>query len=162
MNKIFKRTALIAALALSLGGCAGISDLFRGPLPPAEATALHEHLQKKEYRTWSLWPGTTEKMPSQFPHGIQQTTRVNERALSAIEGNRAELPAGALIVKEEFEAESQPETLSVMLKTEEGQWFYARYEGGKLIEYPRMDSMCNNCHVSMKKSDNLYLKAGSL
>ncbi len=146
--------ALLVTFALS-------GNLFAADLPAATGQDVVSYLTEVNYQSWQLWPGTTEKMLSQFPHGNFQTTRLNERALSAIQSEKRELPAGALIVKEEFEGENPLVTLSVMLKTDDGQWFYARYEGDQLIEYPGLDGMCNNCHVSMKKSDNLYLKAGS-
>jgi len=156
MNIKPKKALAAALLALLAGGCAPILDLMDGPAAEPEGRSLHQHLREKQYQGWELWPGSLELAPSSFPHGNFQSTRVNGRAARAIKGKR-ELPSGSLIVKEEFDAQKRFEALSVMLKQEDGQWFFARYEGNSLVEYPDKEGLCLSCHLGQKANDYVYL-----
>ncbi len=156
MYRKTKTAILIALAAMAVAGCAPLQDLIDGPSAKAEGLALHQHLLEKQYQSWELWPGTRELAPSEFPHGNFQSTRINPRAARALKYGK-ELPAGALIVKVEFDGRQRFEALSVMLKQKDGQWLFARYEGDRLAEYPDKEGPCLSCHRGQKSNDYLYL-----
>lgn len=137
--------------------------------PDTTGAAVWEHLQEVDYRDeWELWPGTTELYEGGEPHGLQLTTYVNDRALEALEAGRTVMPAGAMIVKENFTPEEELASVTVMYKVpefnpEHGDWFFSKYlPDGEVDRTPEGQPMegevagCQNCHSLQEEADYLY------
>ena len=182
-----------AALALLLGaaGCYGGegSDESAGEVeaaPPAETpvqaavaapdttgAAMWAHLQESGYQeSWELWPDKGRLYPGQQPHGAQLTTYMNDIAFSALQSGAAEMPAGAIIVKENYMPDGMLAAVTTMFKTpgynaEHNDWFFTKHlASGELDQAPNGMALegrlpgCQGCHIG--KADNDYLFTGEL
>ena len=144
------------------------------PAPDTTAVALHAHLQAADYRNnWVLWPGMGRLYSGQQPHGMLLTTYLNEVAAAAVNAHRGSLPAGAIVVKENYMPDSTLAAVTIMYKAaagynpEHNDWFFVkRLANGQLDTLPNGAPMegrvpgCQQCHV--QRADNDYIFTGSL
>lgn len=168
----YRGIALIAMMTFT--ACAG-GDEDTESAPAVEATAtpvtaaasvdtsgsaLWEHLQQANYRSWPKWPGKGELYQGTEPHGMLLTTYVNELALDALTNGAATMPAGAIIVKENYMPDSTFAAATVMHKVsgynaEGGDWFWAKYDPKGVPEDAGRVAMCQQCHSANKQRDYL-------
>lgn len=144
------------------------------PQPAAETTAqapdttveaLWRHLQDEGYRqNWSLWPGKGELYAGTEPHGMLLTTYVNEAGRRALPQGVENLPAGAIIVKENYMPDSTFAAATVMYKVdgynpEHANWLFAKYDSTGAAEAFGRAEGCTSCHQAAE-SGYVYTPVG--
>lgn len=138
------------------------------PTAPAEAVAvdttpeaLSGSLQNANYTSWSMWPGKQKFYKGQEPHGALLTTYVNKLAEDALTNGAAQMPPGAVIVKENYGSDKKLMATTVMEKVagydaENHDWYWAKYgTDGKSQMAGRVD-MCYSCHKGAAQYDMLW------
>ena len=176
------RATLPLAGLLALAACASDTEPVEttepvAPLPvePAAArpdttgAAVWTHLREADYRAaWALWPGKGELYPGNEPHGMLLTTYLNPTALDALNGDAAAMPAGAVIVKENYMPDSTLAAITVMVKApgynpDHNYWFFSKHlPDGALDRTPEGMPMegrltgCQSCHAARAANDYLY------
>ena len=137
--------------------------------PDTTGAAIWAHLQEEDYReSWRLWPGTEELYEGGRPHGMLLTTYVNDIALEALNAGRATMPAGAIVVKENYTPDRELAAVTVMYKRpgynpEHNDWFFTKHlPDGSLDTMPNGMAMegrlpgCQSCHMARAEQDYLY------
>lgn len=155
--------ALVAFLATPMVGVA--TEKGKAELPPATGKDLWSHLTKVNYqKSFALWPGKGKLYKGTEPHGALLTTYVNKAALGAIQGKKGTMPAGAIVVKENYMPDKKLAAITVMYKVagynpDGGDWFWAKYTPDGKIEAEgksEMANMCIGCHGKAKANDFLF------
>jgi hypothetical protein len=137
---------------------------LEAPQPTAEA--VWSYLEQADYASnWSLWPGKGQFYEGSEPHGALLTTYLNPAAMEALEGDATSMPAGAMIVKENYSADRQLAAVSVMYKSagfdaEYNDWFWLSRLADGTVEASGQVESCHECHES--EADNDYLMSGDL
>ncbi len=136
--------------------------------PDTTARAVWAHLQQADYaEQWSFWPDREPYYEGGEPHGMLLNTYLNHAAMEAVEGmgdaattGMLELPAGAMVVKENYQPDSTLVATTVMYKAEGyapdvGDWFWAKYgpEGG--VQAAGHAQGCIDCHSQAADHDYL-------
>ncbi|WP_456447907.1 cytochrome P460 family protein [Deinococcota bacterium DY0809b] len=149
-----KRSTVALAAALVLAAAAQTNPT---------ASELWNWLKTQNFtERWRHVPG---KPAGRFeggpPHGAFQQVFVNDLAFEALSQKRFPLPEGAVIVKENYDAEGRLYNLAVMRKVkgynpEGGDWFWGYFtpEGGVLFE--GKPALCVGCHAQKKASDWVF------
>lgn len=117
-------------------------------------------LQTANYRTWARWPGTDELYPGTEPHGMLLTTYVNDLALDALTNGAAMMPDGAIIVKENYMADSTFAAVTAMQKISgydpaNNDWYWAKWDPDGVAEVAGRVEMCAACHGANREADYL-------
>lgn len=133
--------------------------------PDTTATALWAYLEDASYRSWPMWPGKEAFYTGTEPHGMLLTTYVNELALDAINNRSGRMPAGAVVVKENYMPDTMLAAVTVMYKsggynTEYGDWFFVKRLADGTFEASGRVAMCQGCHGQRAAND--YLFTGSM
>lgn len=141
--------------------------------PDTTGAAMWAHLQDSDYQTaWALWPDKGRMYPGQQPHGAQLTTYLNGIAHDALLSDAAAMPAGAVIVKENYMPDGSLAAVTTMYKrpgynAEHNDWFFSKHlPDGSLDTAPNGMALegrvpgCQGCHIA--KADNDYLYTGEL
>lgn len=134
----------------------------RGSPPDTTAAAVWAHLQGVDYRSWDLWPGKAELYVGQEPHGMLLTTYTNAIAARALaEGNLANMPSGAILVKENWMADSTFAAATVMMKVpgynpDHQDWLFAKYQPDGTVDAFGRAAGCQACHQQADGSDYIY------
>lgn len=133
--------------------------------PDTTAGALWTHLEQANYRTWPMWPGKTALYKGTEPHGMLLTTYLNGPALDAITNKAGQMPAGAVVVKENFMPDSTLAAITIMYKAagynaQFGDWFFVKRLADGTVEASGRVPGCQTCHASQAAND--YLFTGSL
>jgi hypothetical protein len=127
-------------------------------VPPAPAqtsdttaAGLWAALQSSNYRNWEMWPGKEELYDGAEPHGALLTMYVNVRTREALASGDTIMPPGALIVLENFAADSTLVAITAMYKAagydaEGGDWFWARWNPDGAPEVSGRADVCKACH----------------
>jgi hypothetical protein len=128
--------------------------------PDTTEAAFWAYLQDQNYRTWERWPGTAELYPGQEPHGMLLTTYVNSLALDALTNGSAMMPDGAIIVKENYMADSTFAAVTAMHKVAgydpaHNDWFWAKWDPEGVAEVSGRVEMCAGCHGENAAGDYL-------
>jgi hypothetical protein len=161
---------IIAITAAQLAACGGDdappadapatlpAATARPPEPTAES--VWARLQSENYRSWQLWPGTSERYEGTEPHGMLLTTYVNELARQALENGTVPLPDGAIVVKENYMPDGTFDASTVMVKREgyapeHNDWFWAKYDAAGNAEVAGRAEMCQACHSANRQQDHL-------
>ncbi len=135
-------------------------------MPDTTGAALWSHLESVDYRAnWELWPGKGELYQGQEPHGALLTTYLNSEAHEALTGMAASMPAGAIIVKENYMPDSTLAATTVMYKVDgydpdNNNWFWLKRLADGTIEVEGRGTGCISCHSA--QADNDYIYTGSL
>ena len=139
-----------------------ISMIPQGDMPDADGKELWEYMMKKNsYTEWDHWPGMEKMYEGQSPHGAYLKLYVNDVAKKAIKNGKKEMPANAIIVKENYNKEKKLVALTPMYKVkaynpDAGDWFWAKYAtDGKIMAEGKVDG-CINCHSKVKQDDYLF------
>ncbi|MDT8435904.1 MAG: cytochrome P460 family protein [Gemmatimonadota bacterium] len=136
------------------------------PSPDTTGAAVWSHLQRVDYAAnWDLWPGTGEYYEGQQPHGMLLTTYVNDVAAAGLASDAGRLPAGAIIVKENYKPDSTLVAVTTMYKVEgynpdANDWFWVKHlpDGsvdGDGAAQGRVQS-CIGCHGRQAANDYLF------
>jgi hypothetical protein len=138
---------------------------MQAAMPDTTAEAVWAHLEDAGYQNWSMWPGKDALYAGTEPHGMLLTTYVNESALNAITSGAGMMPAGAIVVKENYMPDSMLAAVTVMFKSEGynadvGDWFFLKRLTDGTVEASGRVGGCQGCHAS--KADNDYLFTSSL
>jgi hypothetical protein len=133
--------------------------------PDTTAPVLWAYLEDASYRSWPMWPGKEAFYTGTEPHGMLLTTYVNELALDAITNRSGRMPAGAVVVKENYMPDRMLAAVTVMYKsggynTEYGDWFFVKRLADGTFEASGRVAMCQGCHAQRAAND--YLFTGSL
>jgi hypothetical protein len=137
--------------------------------PDTTGAALWAHLQQAKYReNWALWPGKGRLYKGQEPHGMLLTTYLNPAAKRALDGGATRMPAGAIIVKENYMPDRTLAAVTVMYKVrgynaEHNDWFFTKHlPSGELDKMPNGMAMqgrlpgCQECHGGVKANDYIF------
>lgn len=134
--------------------------------PDTTAEGLWSYLEHEDYQNnWALWPGKGELYEGQEPHGALLTTYVNPLALGALTNHAGSMPAGAIVVKENYTPDSSLAAVTVMYKSpgynaRHNDWYWLKRLADGTVEVQGRGTMCISCHGG--QSDNDYLFTGSL
>lgn len=152
--------AVLPAVILVTGGNLRSAEPVE-PLRP-DATGLWKQLQEKEYRkNWELWPGKGEKYEGTEPHGRLLTTYLNPPAARAVEQRAGQMPAGAVIVKENYMPDGELDAVTTMHKVqgfnpEHGDWYFAKFDpSGKAQQQGKVEG-CIACHSTVSGNDYIF------
>ena len=152
--------ALVAFLAAPMVAVA--AEKGKAELPGATGKDLWSYLTKVKYqKSFTLWPGKGKLYKGTEPHGALLTTYINKPALGAIQGKKGAMPAGAIVVKENYMPDKKLAAITVMYKVagfnpEAGDWFWVKYKPDGTIEKEGKVGGCIGCHGSRKGNDFLY------
>ena len=137
--------------------------------PDTTGAAIWTHLQGSSYQTtWQLWPEKGRFYTGQQPHGMLLTTYLNDVAYQALAGGATEMPAGAVIVKENYLPDSTLAAVTTMFKAagynaDHNDWFFTKHlPSGELDKAPNGMQLegrlpgCQGCHVVVQANDYLY------
>jgi hypothetical protein len=135
-------------------------------MPDTIGSALWSYLESMDYRAnWALWPGKGELYQGREPHGMLLTTYLSPSAYEALTGVAGAMPAGAIIVKENYMPDSTLAATTVMYKVDSydpqhNNWFWLKRLADGTIEVQGRGAGCIACHSA--ESSNDYLFTGSL
>ncbi len=158
-----KSTALVLAAGIALVAAAACSSVAVRTSPGnVSGEALWNALQSQKYaQTWNLWPGKPKLYKGREPHGALLTTYVNGPAYEAILSRQGRMPAGAIVVKENYKPDRTLAAITVMWKvpgynSEAGDWFWAKYApDGTALKQGKVPG-CIDCHRAAADNDYLY------
>jgi hypothetical protein len=130
------------------------------PVADTTAASLWSHLQAANYQSWRMWPGKTARYTGTEPHGMLLTTYVNDRAYNALTSGAATMPAGAVIVKENYMLNGSYDAATVMHRVpgydlQNGDWFWAKYDANGVAAVAGRVAMCSGCHAAARQRDFL-------
>lgn len=135
-------------------------------LPDTTAASVWSYLQQVSYQTaWSTWPGKGKLYAGTEPHGMLLTTYLSPVALDALTNKAGAMPAGAIIVKENYAPDSTYAAATVMYKVsgydpQNNDWFWMKRNADGTVEAQGRVPMCAGCHAQAK--DNDYVVTGSI
>jgi hypothetical protein len=163
------RNWIIIAATATLSACGGAeapqpaqesagTEVDAGQDPTAES--VWAQIQSEDYRSWALWPGTSQRYEGTEPHGMLLTTYVNEIAREALANGTLPLPEGAVVVKDNYMPDGTFDASTVMLKRqgyapEHNDWFWAKYDAAGNAEVAGRAEMCQACHSANRQRDHL-------
>lgn len=172
---------LALALAFGLAGCAPGEDAEMADeatedeaevsleLPDTVGADVWGYLQAVDYpEAWALWPGRGARYPGGEPHGAMLTTYVNDIARGAIESRAGSIPAGGIVVKENFMPDSSLAAVTVMYKVDgynpdNNDWWFGKYlPDGTLDRSPDGTPLegrvggCTGCHGGAAGNDFIF------
>jgi hypothetical protein len=158
-------SVLIAAGALG-AACAKPVEPTLPPLSAAEISGarLWQRISSEsDYDHWAFWPGHEGMRPGQSPHGRFHEVYVNNTLATALPIAARKAPAGAIIVKENFDANKKLTGLTVMAKVEgynpdRGDWFWAAYAPDGKVNAEGKPQSCIDCHAGMKDNDYVIIR----
>jgi hypothetical protein len=134
--------------------------------PDTTAAALWAHLESADYRAnWATWPEKGTLYTGQEPHGMLLTTYLNAAALEAVTTMAGVMPAGAIIVKENYMPDSTFAAATIMYKVpgydaEHNDWFWVKRNADGTVDADGRAPMCQGCHAAER--DNDYVFTGRL
>jgi hypothetical protein len=151
-----------AAILATIAGTACSDDEPPTSFAVADTTAaaLWSYLQSENYRSWRMWPGKTALYVGTEPHGMLLTTYVNDRADDALTNGATTMPAGAVIVKENYMPDGTYVAATVMHKvpgydSQNNDWFWAKYDPNGAPELAGRVADCSECHAVARQRDFL-------
>lgn len=119
--------------------------------------------EEHDYRNYSYWPGHEGLQPGQAPHGPYHKVFVNPTLYNALPVEDKTVPDGGIIVKENYSADEQLASLTVMSKVEgynpeAGNWFWAKYGPDGEVQAEGSPNGCISCHAGMKQNDYVIIR----
>ncbi len=175
MPRRFAETLLFFALMLVLACARGEEEAgeameeapaaMQMQLPDTTATAVWSYLQSVDYRAnWQLFPGKGRLYTGRDPHGALLTTYANEAAHAAVTNKSGSMPAGAVIVKENFMPDSMLAAITVMYKVNgydpaNNNWFWAKLGPDGAVEVAGRGQGCIACHAAQRGNDFVFTSA---
>ena len=122
-------------------------------LPDTTAQGVWSYLQDVDYESWQLWPGKGELYEGTEPHGMLLTTYLNDTAYEALTTGSGPLPAGSIVIKENYAPDSTLVAVTVMYAAEgydaeHNDWFWAKYQTDGSVDAAGRVESCQTCHAS--------------
>ena len=125
-------------------------------LPAPDAQSVWSYLESATYTDWPLFPGTSRFQPGMSPHGALLITYVNDTARNALTRRTGpipagRLPAGSIIVKENYTPDRTLDAVTVMYKSagynpEHGDWYWLKRAANGNVDAEGKVEGCQNCH----------------
>ncbi len=125
-------------------------------LPAPDAQSVWSYLQSATYTDWPLFPETSRFQPGMSPHGALLITYVNDTARNALTRGTGPiapgpLPAGSIIVKENYMPDRTLAAVTVMYKSagynpEHGDWYWLKRAANGNVDAEGKIEGCQNCH----------------
>ena len=165
------RSGILPLVAMALGalmllaGCAAAEDSedMAADAPVAEGAAVIEFLNAADYKeNWQHLPGTEPLYTGQDPHGALLSTYFNAIALQAVNDKAGSIPAGGMVVKENYMPDGTLAAITVMYKpagyenAAANGWFFLKYAPDGAIEAEGPVQGCTECHGDVKDNDFLF------
>ncbi|MEX2282826.1 MAG: cytochrome P460 family protein [Gemmatimonadota bacterium] len=164
---------MIGVAIIGLSGCGqdqteetldqAVPDVVGAPaLPDTTEAGLWTYLQQSGYQqNWRMWPGKDRLYKGTEPHGMLLTTYVNDLAYDAITNGAATLPAGSIVIKENYMADSMLAAVTTMYKVQgynaqHQDWFFAKHDPQGKAEVSGRAEMCQACHQKAPAGNYLY------
>lgn len=154
--------AVMGAMLLLAAAC-GDTGEAEPELPAAEGAAIVEYLGGTDYQNeWQHLPGTEPMYTGQDPHGALLSTYFNAIALQAITDKAGSIPAGGMVVKENFMPDGTLAAITVMYKAAGYEneaangWFFLKYAPDGVIEAEGPVEGCTECHGDVRDNDFLF------
>lgn len=156
-----RKLTLIAGIAavVVVAGCSQMPHMPQmmkakghAMMPPADATALWNHLQSANYQSsFKLYPGKGKMYAGTQPHGAFLTTYVNDAAHGALAGGKAPLPVGSILVKENYMPDRSLAAVTVMYKVagfdaQNNDWYWLKRSADGKVEASGKPAGCIGCH----------------
>ncbi|KAA0257391.1 hypothetical protein FHQ18_10105 [Deferribacter autotrophicus] len=146
--------ALITTIILACG--------IYSKTPKSDANELWSYIQKTNYTSWKLFPGTTKLYKGQSPHGAFLTSYINDTGYNSL--NKKTFKSGTIIVKENYTPSEKLAAITVMYKIdgynpEGGDWFWVKYTPKGEVQVSGKIKGCITCHSDVKNYDWSFLKA---
>jgi hypothetical protein len=169
MGSRLTHTVAVLFAAVLLSACAReeVREEAEAPaLPDTTAEAVWAYLQDAGYAdNWDMWPGKTALYPGTEPHGMLLTTYVNQAAHDALADWNQSMPAGAIIVKENYMPDSTLAAVTVMYKAagynpEHADWWFMKRNADGTVEASGRVEGCQNCHGAAKANDYIMTAIG--
>lgn len=157
-----KRKMLVLMCGFVVLGLVGIALAGGGMLPEAKGKAVYDFITRAEpYQQWTLFPGKDKFYKGKHPHGALLTTYVNDIALTGINNKAGTLPAGSIIVKENYMPDKKLGAVTVMYRVDgydpnAGDWFWAKYKADGSIAKEGKVNGCINCHAAVINNDWVF------
>jgi hypothetical protein len=169
MVPVLTLAAAVAVLAAAARPGLEVTSAAQDSKPDTSGAAVWAFLQEQDYSNeWTLWPGKGKLYEGQEPHGMLLTTYLNDAAAEALERGVDRMPAGAIIVKENYMPDKTLAAVTVMYKVpgynpDHNDWFFTKHlPGGELDKMPNGMAMegrlpgCQNCHIAQKNNDYIF------
>ena len=125
-------------------------------LPAPNAQSVWSYLESAPYTDWTLFPGTSRFQPGRSPHGALLITYVNDTARTALTRRTGPfpagpLPAGSIIVKENYTPDRTLDAVTVMYKSagynpDHGDWYWLKRAANGNVDAEGKVAGCQNCH----------------
>lgn len=141
---------------------AGSAAAARSEEDMAIAEDLWQQMQEANYQeTWATVPGKGTFYQGQPPHGALLSTYFNPEAAEAMEAQPGEMPADAIIVKENYDADRNLVSLTVMYKEpgydpEHMDWYWASYGPDGEVQMAGQAPGCIACHGAVRSNDYIF------
>ncbi len=136
------------------------------------ANGLWDKMKNENYqKKWKMWPGKEAFYEGKEPHGAFLITYVNAAAHEAIVKIKEKMPAGAIIIKENYMHDKNIASITVMYKMEgfnpdAFDWFWAKFapsgkvlteeKDGKIIKLAGKVAGCIECHGKQTSNDYIF------
>ncbi|MFQ5829078.1 MAG: cytochrome P460 family protein [Candidatus Methylomirabilia bacterium] len=143
------------ALMLTLAPTASPQDMKM-------AEDLWQKLQAARYQdNWATVPGKGTFYKGQIPHGLLLSTYLNAEAEEGMTAKRGQMPADAIIVKENYMPDKTLVAVTVMYKEpgydpKHNDWFWAKYAPNGEIQVAGKGKGCITCHGSVRSNDYIF------
>jgi len=124
--------------------------------------ALYDSTDISDYRSWDLFPGSTGFMDGSQgngPHGRYVTVYANDVAVGAVSNDDIDMPDGAIVMKDAFDAEKSLRATVLMAKSR-SVWHYGviSVHGVDSVQFIRFGkagtdaaASCNDCHIDAER-----------
>lgn len=172
VGRVLTLAAVVAVAAAAAVPRSQVSPAAQSNGPDTTGAAIWAYLQDQDYSNgWTLWPGKGRLYEGQEPHGMLLTTYLNDVAATALEQGVDRMPAGAIIVKENYMPDKALAAVTVMYKVtgynpDHNDWFFTKFlASGELDTMPNGMVMegrlpgCQNCHIAQKNNDYIFTGA---
>lgn len=154
---------ITVAMGCVLAGCPG-SMPVTGDDAPTGQSLFTLITDTDPYQQWAQFPSAQGVIESAAPHGPMAQVFINSVVQEAMGDFTGELPAGAVIVKENLGESSsdKAESLTIMWKVEgfdpdNHNWFWTNVSPqGEVRAEGRVDD-CMNCHSGARDNDFVFL-----
>lgn len=129
---------------------------------PVGAEVWSSLIRQNFRQNFKLWPDKGQLYAGIEPHGMLLTTYVNQLAYDAIVAKAGAMPAGAMIVKENYMPDRTLAATTLMYKVpgfdaDNNDWFWMTRNADGAIANEGRVAGCSGCHRLASGNDFLYL-----